>query len=97
MNFLVTGYDFTDEKALDRRMNARDAHMENIVSMKEKGEILYAAAMLNEAGEMCGSTIILEMESRKYVEAYVENEAYVKQRVWEKVEIVECKVPPLFK
>lgn len=97
MNFLVTGYDYKDKEALERRMAVRELHMDNIVSMKEKGEILYAAAMLNNDGDMCGSTLILELESRQAAEAYVENEAYVKGKVWEKVEIVECKVPPLFK
>lgn len=97
MNFIVNGYDYTDEKALDRRMKARQAHMANIEDMKAKGEILFAAAKLNDKGDMCGSTMILEMSSKSDVEKYLENEAYVKEKVWEKVEILECKVPPLFR
>lgn len=97
MNFIVTGFDYTDEKALERRMAAREAHVENIKAMKAKGEILYAAARLNDAGEMCGSVMFLEMDDRAAVDAYLEEEAYVKQKVWEKVDVVACKIPPLFK
>lgn len=97
MNFIVNGYDYTDEKALERRMAARDAHMANIKDMKASGEILFAAAKLNEQGDMCGSTMILEMESRQDVDHYLEREAYIKEKVWEKVEVIECKVPPIFK
>jgi len=97
MNFIVNGYDYTDEQALERRMKAREAHMAGIVSMKEKGHILMAAAKLNEKEQMCGSTMILEMDSLEQVQAYVKAEPYVLQKVWEKVEVIECKVPPLFK
>ena len=97
MNFIVRGHDFTDEKALDRRMAVRESHITGIVEMKAKGQILFAAAMVNDRDEMCGSTMILEMDSRADVEAYVKNEAYVIGRVWDTVEIVECKVPPLFR
>lgn len=97
MNFIVNGYDFTDDQALERRMLAREAHMAGIVSMTEKGQLLMAAAKLNTKGDMCGSTMILEMESRAAVEAYLENEPYIRQKVWERVEIIDCKVPPLFK
>jgi len=97
MNFIVTGYDFTDVDALDRRMKAREAHMANIVEMKNKGQILFAAAMTNDEGNMCGSTMILEMPSRQAVDDYLKLEAYVVGKVWETVEVVECKVPPLFR
>ncbi len=97
MNFIVTGYDYTDDKALERRMNAREAHMAGIVAMKKKGEILSAAAMLNDKEDMCGSTIFLEMDSREDVDKYIENEPYIKSKVWEKVTVVACKIPPLFK
>lgn len=97
MNFIVTGHDYTDDKALDRRMSVRQAHMDNIVEMKNRGEILFAAAMTNAKGDMCGSTMILEMPSRQAVDSYLKDEAYVIGKVWETVTVVECKVPPLFK
>jgi len=97
MNFIVNGYDFTDEKALERRMQARDAHMANIQIMREKGRILFAVAKLNENGDMCGSTMILEMASREEVDSYLSMEPYIEKKVWDKVEVIPCAVPPLFK
>ena len=97
MNFIVTGYDFEDAEALNRRMHAREAHMANIHKMFKEGQILYAAAMLDDAGEMCGSTLFLEMPDRGHVEAYLEKEAYITGKVWEDVVITPCKIPPLFK
>lgn len=97
MNFIVTGYDYMDDQALERRMTAREAHMANIEKMHAKGQILMAAAHLNEEGNMCGSTMILEMDSQEAVEAYLKDEAYVVGKVWEDVLITPCKIPPLFR
>lgn len=97
MIFIVTGYDHTDAQALQRRMDAREAHMSNIRMMKEKGQILFAAAMLNEQGHMCGSNMILEMASKEEVDAYLSIEPYMLQNVWERVDIKEGKVPDLFR
>ncbi|MBN2794520.1 MAG: hypothetical protein JXR88_03875 [Clostridia bacterium] len=81
MNFIVTGIDFKDSEALERRMKARDAHMANIEKMKAEGTLLYAVAHLNQEGNMAGSTLILEMENEKAVEDYLEKEAYVLGKV----------------
>lgn len=97
MNFIVNGYDYKDQEALDRRMKARENHMTGIKKMVTEGEILYAAAMLNEQEEMCGSVLILEMADKTAVEAYLKAEAYVTGKVWEKVDIIPCKIPPLFR
>lgn len=96
MNFIVNGYDHTDEHALERRMKVRDAHMAGIKEMFEYKKVLYAAAMLNEAGYMCGSTLIVDFENREELDEWLEVEPYVKDRVWERVEVIPCKVPPMF-
>lgn len=94
MTFIVNGYDYEDGK--ERRFNAREVHLENIKKMKAEGKILYAAAML-KGEDMCGSTLILEMDSKADVDAYLDQEAYVVQKVWERVEVIPCKVPPMFR
>lgn len=97
MNFIVNGYDYKDHTALERRMKAREDHMVGIKDMVTTGKILYAVAMLNEEDNMCGSVLILEMENKEAVENYLKNEAYIIGKVWEKVEIIPCKIPPLFR
>lgn len=97
MTFLVTGYDYTDAQALERRLAVREAHMTNIVKLKAEGKILFAAAKVNEADQMCGSFVFMEVASREEVEAYLEKEVYVSGKVWERVEVEEVKVPDLFR
>ena len=60
MQFIVTGYDYKDDKALERRLAARDAHLEMADKMSKEGKWLYAAALLTEDGKMCGSVIICD-------------------------------------
>jgi uncharacterized protein YciI len=97
MNFIVNGYDYKDKDALERRMAAREGHMAGIQTLVSNGQILYAAAMINEKEEMCGSCIIMEMPNKAAVEAYLKEEAYIVGKVWEKVDIIPCKIPPLFR
>ncbi len=44
MQFLVTGYDGTDEKALDRRLAVREDHVERNDKLRDAGHLLYAVA-----------------------------------------------------
>ena len=96
MNFLVQGYDGTDDKAYERRQNARDGHLENMKKLRENKQILFAVAMLNSEGKMCGSTMIMEFANRTELDAWLEKEPYVTGKVWEKVEVTECQVPDSF-
>lgn len=96
MQFIVTGYDAKDEKALERRLAAREKHMALVQEMKEKGNDLYAAAILNEEGNMAGSVMIVQFESREELDKWLEIEPYIVEKVWEKIEVTPCKVPPIF-
>lgn len=96
MNFIITGYDYKDEKAIDRRMSVRVEHIKYIEKLKLDGKILYAAAMVNDMDQMCGSTLIVEM-SKEEVDHYLNEEVYIANKVWEKVDVTPCKVPPMFR
>ena len=97
MQFIVIGRDGTDENALERRMAAREAHLETARKMYESGNWLYAAAILNDGGKMAGSMIVCDFESREALEReWLDNEAYVKGNVWETVEIKEAAVAPFW-
>lgn len=97
MNFVINGYDFTDDKALERRMSVREKHMALIREMHTAGTVIFAAAKIDEVGNMCGSTLYLEVESEDEVQSYLEKEIYISGKVWDKVTVELCKVPPLFK
>lgn len=97
MQFIVTGKDGTDAGALDRRMAAREDHLAMAEEMKNAGKWLYAAAILNDAGNMAGSVIICEFENRDALQAeWLDREPYILGKVWETVDITPAAVPPLF-
>jgi uncharacterized protein len=85
--FLVLAYDGTDEGAAARRAAVRPSHFEGIKPMVGKGEIRAAGAILDDAGKMVGSAIFAEFPSRAELDAWLENEPYVQQKVWQKVEV----------
>jgi len=96
MQFLVTAYDGTDDKAIERRLAARDEHLKFTEEMKDKGNHLYAAAIMDENEKMIGSVLIVDFPSREDVNKWLEAEPYVKGNVWQNIDIKPCKVGPMF-
>jgi uncharacterized protein YciI len=96
MHFIITGRDGSDAGALERRMKVREEHMRGVDELVRKKRLLYAAAMLDDAGTMIGSTMIVDFESREALDLYLATEPYVTGRVWEHIDVTPCKIPPLF-
>ena len=93
MQFIVTGYDGSDEGALDRRMNAREDHLAMAKKMYDSGRWLYAAAILNDEKKMAGSVIVCEFDSKKALQKeWLDKEPYVLGKVWEKVNVTFAQV-----
>lgn len=96
MQFLVIAYDGTDNKALERRMAAREAHLAGIVRMKEEGRAVYGVAILNDREQMIGSVLVVDYPTRADVDAWLKIEPYVVGDVWRKIEVLPARVPPMF-
>ena len=96
MHFIITGRDGSDAGALERRMKVREEHMRGVEEMVKQKKLLYAAAMLNDAGTMIGSTMIVDFESREALDLYLATEPYVTGKVWETIDVTPCKIPPVF-
>lgn len=96
MQFLLTGWDGTDAEAPARRAAARQAHLDLGDRMIASGELLYAAAILDDRGGMIGSSMVCEFSSRAALDAWLEKEPYVTGNVWQKIEVRPCKVGPSF-
>lgn len=95
MQYLLIAYDGTDEQALERRMAVREAHLANAQRMFEKGELWYAAGILNEEGRMIGSMMLCNFPSLQEMEnRWLKNEPYILGKVWEKIEINRAQVAP---
>ncbi|SCY07407.1 YciI family protein [Alkaliphilus peptidifermentans] len=96
MQFIITAYDGKDEKALERRLAARDEHLKLVEKLFEEKKYLYGAAILDENEKMIGSCVVVDFPTRQDVEEYIEMEPYVRGNVWQKIEIKSCKVAPIF-
>jgi len=90
--YLVTGYDYTDTEALERRMNVRPHHLDGVKTLKESGNYINGGAILNAEGKMIGSVLIVQFESDEALDAWKQKEPYVTQKVWETVDIKPFKL-----
>jgi uncharacterized protein len=96
MQFLVTGRDGTDDGALARRMAVREAHIAYTDEYVTSGNALYAVALLDDAGKMGGSVMIMEFGTREELDAWLAGEPYATNDVWESIDIEECRIGPSF-
>ncbi|MHB8208829.1 YciI family protein [Mucilaginibacter sp.] len=90
--YIITGYDYTDEGALDRRMAVRSHHLDGAKNLKENGNYVIGGAILNEAGKMIGSVMILQFETEEGLDAWKQNEIYITHKIWETVDIKPYRV-----
>ncbi len=90
--YIVIGYDYTDEGALERRMNIRPHHLDGAKALKESGNYVLGGAVLNDEGKMIGSVMVLQFESEDGLEAWKQSEPYITQKIWETVDVKPFKV-----
>lgn len=96
MQYIVSGYDGTDEKAIERRIAVRDEHLKSVEKRFKIGEHLYGAAILDDTGKMIGSMMVVNYSSREELDKWLNDEPYVVGGVWQKIEIKPCKIAPIF-
>jgi uncharacterized protein YciI len=87
MQFLLLAYDGTDPEALQRRLNVREEHLKRVSLLKNSGEILFGGAILDNNGKMIGSMIVYDFPDRQSLEERLQDDPYLKEKVWEKTEI----------
>lgn len=90
--FAVIAYDGTDSAAAERRRAARPAHLESVKPMAERGEIVFGAAILDDFGQMIGQAIFVEFPSRRELDAWLAREPFVRQGVWQKIEVKPVRI-----
>ena len=73
--------------ALEIRKANRDAHL----AYAAEHPILIGGPMLDEAGAMTGSLLILDVETRAEAEAFAANDPYARAGLFESVEIAAWK------
>ena len=96
MQFIVIGRDGTDPQALDRRMAARPAHVALCDEMAAKGQQLLGFALVDDTGKMNGSVMVFDMPDRAALDEWMTREPYISGKVWDTVEVSECRTGPTF-
>jgi uncharacterized protein YciI len=96
MQFIVIGRDGTDSEALARRLAVREAHIKLGDRYRSENKHLLGVALLDDAGKMCGSVLLVDFSSRDELDAWLAEEPYVVGGVWQTIDVHPCKVGPSF-
>jgi uncharacterized protein len=92
MQFLLTAYDGKDDGALDRRMSVRKAHINGANELKEAGHLIAGGAILDEAEQMIGSTMIMEFDSKAELDQWLASDPYVTGNVWQDISVLPIRL-----
>ncbi len=92
MEFMIIAYDADDAQALERRLKVRKAHLKQAAVMKEKGHLIEGGAILNDEGQMIGSTLYCRFDSRQELDQWITNDPYRLGHVWVKIEVKTIKL-----
>lgn len=74
--------------ALQTRLDNREAH---IAYLKDTGVVAQAGPLLDDAGEMCGSLVILDVEDMATAQAWADNDPYAKAGLFDTVTLTAWK------
>lgn len=88
MQFIIRAYD--GEGMLDKRMEVRPRHLEGMARLGS--HVICAGGLLDEAGKMKGSVLVMDFSDRSELETYLSGEPYVQEHVWEKIEVERVNV-----
>ena len=92
MEYLIVAYDGKDPEAKDRRFAARQAHLDGVEAMIKAGLFIDGGAILDESGEMIGSTLYVEFESRQELDQWLKQDPYVTGGVWVDIDVKPIKL-----
>lgn len=88
MQFVITAYD--GEGMLAKRMEVRPLHLEGMERLKD--HLVCAGGLLDDAGNLKGSVLVMEFQNREELDEYLTNEIYVKEHVWERITVERMNV-----
>lgn len=88
MQYMIKAYD--GKNMLERRLAVRPRHLENMA--KVPGKVICAGGLLDGEGKMKGSVLIMDFENRELLQQYLDSEPYIKEQVWENVEVEPMNV-----
>ena len=88
MQFIIKAYD--GKGMLEKRMAVRPRHLKGMAGLGD--HVICAGGLLDEAGKMKGSVLIMGFADRNALDTYLSSEPYVQEHVWEKIEVERMNV-----
>ena len=88
MQFIIKAYD--GEGMLDKRMEVRPRHLAGMAKLG--AQVICAGGLLDEAGRMKGSALVMEFPDRASLDEYLSDEPYVVEGVWQRIEVETMNV-----
>ena len=92
MHFIVIARDGTDDLAPSRRAAVRGQHLSEIAPLVASGTVQLGGAILDEAGEMIGSVMLIQAISPDAVRSLLERDVYSTAGVWQRLEILPFRI-----
>ena len=74
-------------RGAELRGSVRERHLAHLEGLVAAGRIRYAGPLRNDAGDPCGSLIVLEAESLADAKAIAQSDPYNEEGVFETVEV----------
>ncbi len=71
--------------SLQIRLDTRDAH---VAYLKQTGVVSQAGPLLDDAGEMCGSLVILDLPDLSAARAWADNDPYQRAGLFADVQLI---------
>jgi uncharacterized protein YciI len=87
MEFLIIAYDGKDPEAKARRLRVRQVHLDGVQTMKQAGTFINGGAILDETGEVIGSTLYVDFSSRAALDQWLASDPYSTGGVWVDIEV----------
>ena len=75
---------------LEKRLMVRPRHLEGMARLG--AHVICAGGLLDTSGKMKGSVLVLDFADRSELDAYLADEPYVQEQVWEKIEVERMNV-----
>jgi hypothetical protein len=83
--FVYRGFDGPRGAAL--RQSVRERHLAHLQVLADAGRIRFAGPLLDDAGEPCGSLVVLEAKDLAAARAIALSDPYLREGVFERVEV----------
>jgi len=90
--YVIIANDGTDEEASERRKKTRPLHLAGAKTLQEKNQLITGGAILDEAGQMIGSVMIVQFETEEDFQEWYKNEPYITDGVWQTIEVKPFRV-----